>query len=165
TGALARIAIATGSFIAVSTREVFRIGTEEERKPQPPHQQYGRHNPVALPPATGGDNDFAQAQRPARTFESLAERNILHQRDRRKTADCMKRITPHEYRLIPRGYAGDARSNIHEPRDDREEAMGTIDSHIEPTPRASAAIEGAEHDMFRVLGQPGIGMEKQQHVA
>jgi hypothetical protein len=42
-------------------REPFRIGTEEKRQPQSPHQKYGEENAVLLPTATGSNNAFAQA--------------------------------------------------------------------------------------------------------
>src|SRR5713101_7680913 len=90
TGALARIAIATGSFIAVAMRELFRIGTEEKREAQPPHQKDGGENAILLPAAAGRHDEFTQAQRPTHALEPLAQRNVFHQWDCRETACGME---------------------------------------------------------------------------
>src|SRR5262245_40896225 len=79
-GALVSTATATGSFIAISLRELFRIGTEEIGEPQPPHQDHRAEHAMLFPAPTGGGDAFAQAQRPAHALEALAERDVFHQR-------------------------------------------------------------------------------------
>src|SRR5262245_16516084 len=120
-GALASTAIATGSFIAVSLRELFRIGTEEIGEPQPPHQDHCVDHPILFPAPTGGDDAFAQAQRPAHALEALAERDVFHQRDRGKTARRLERGAPHEHRLVAGRNPGEPRADVHEPGDDAQQ--------------------------------------------
>src|SRR5215208_1211431 len=94
-GALASTATVTGSFIAVTSRQLFRISAEEIGEPQPPHQHHGVEHAALLPAPAGGDDAFAQAQRPARAFEAFAEVDVFHQRNRRKTAPRPERVAPH----------------------------------------------------------------------
>src|SRR6516165_4172973 len=96
-GALASTAIATGSFIAVLLRELFRIGAEEIGEPQPPHQDHCVDYAILFPAPTGGGDAFAQAQRPAYALEALAERDVFHQRDWRKTTRRLECRATHEY--------------------------------------------------------------------
>src|SRR5262249_1922900 len=120
-GALASTATATGSFIAISLRELFRIGTEEIGKPQPPHQDHRAEHAVLFPAPTGGGDAFAQAQRPAHALEALAERDVFHQRDWRKTTRRLECRATHEYRLVAGRNPGEPRAHVHEPGDDEQQ--------------------------------------------
>src|SRR5215467_5207330 len=120
-GALASTAIATGSFIAVSLRELFRIGTEEIGEPQPPHQDHRAEHAMLFPATTGGGDAFAQTQRPAHALEALAERDVFHQRDWRKTTRRLECRATHEYRLVAGRNPGEPRADVHEPGDDEQQ--------------------------------------------
>src|SRR5215471_16264884 len=120
-GALASTATATGSFIAVLLRELFRIGTEEIGEPQPPHQDHCLEHAILFPAPTGGGDAFAQAQRPTHALEALAERNVFHQRDCGKATRRLECRAPHEYRLIAGRNPGEPRAHVHEPGNDDQQ--------------------------------------------
>src|SRR5262245_50401963 len=120
-GALASTAIATGSFIAVLLRELFRIGAKEIGEPQPPHQDHCVDYPILFPAPTGGDDALAQAQRPAHALEALAERDVFHQRDCGKPARGLEGRATHEHRLIAGRNPGEPRADVHEPGDDAQQ--------------------------------------------
>src|SRR5713101_2276120 len=164
-GALASTATATGSFIAVMLRELFRIGAEEKSQPQAPHQHHGVEHAVLFPAPAGGDDALAQAQRPAHALEALAERDVLHQRDLRKAAGCLKCVAPREYRLVAGRNPGEPRAQAHEPADDEQERMPAVDLDVEAAPGAAGPVEAVEHDMVGVGREPRIGMQEQEHVA
>src|SRR6516165_7747850 len=109
-GALASTATATGSFIAISLRELFRIGTEEIGEPQPPHQDHRAEHAMLFPAPTGGGDAFAQAQR-----------DVFHQRDWRKTTRRLECRATHEYRLVAGRNPGEPRADVHEPGDDEQQ--------------------------------------------
>src|ERR1700738_2565731 len=75
-GALASIATATGSLIAVLPRQLIWIGAEVIGEPQAPHQNHGGEHAIFLPAPAGGDDAFGEAQRPAHALEALAERDV-----------------------------------------------------------------------------------------
>src|SRR5262249_22840129 len=78
-GALASTATATGSFIAISLRELFRIGTEEIGEPQPPHQDHRVEHAMLFPAPSGGGDALAQAHRLADALGAVADRAVFHQ--------------------------------------------------------------------------------------
>src|SRR5262249_44484922 len=119
--ALATPAFATGSFIAVLLRQLFRIGAEEIGEPQPPHQDHRVDHPILFPAPTGGDDAVAQAQRPAHALEALAKCDVFHQRDRGKAARRLERRATHEYRLVAGRNPGEPRADVHEPGDDAQQ--------------------------------------------
>src|SRR5262245_33738642 len=80
-GALASTATATGSFITVLLRELFRIGTEEIGEPQPPHQDHCLEHAILFPAPTRGGDALAQAQRPAHALAALAESDVFATRE------------------------------------------------------------------------------------
>src|SRR3954447_1361550 len=103
TGALARIAIVTGS---VLTRDVSvlpcqrrGLGAEEIRHAQAPHQQNGAENATLLPPPSGSDNTLLQTKRRAEGLQAARQRNVFHQSDFGKPARGRVNISPDEHRL------------------------------------------------------------------
>src|SRR5262245_65341913 len=83
-GALASTATATASLIAVLPCQRSWIGAEEVGQAQAPHQKHCPDHAIGLPAAARCDDAFAQAQGPTHALEMLAQRDVLHQRDRRK---------------------------------------------------------------------------------
>src|SRR5258708_5579474 len=112
-GALASTAIATGSFIAVLLRELFRTGAEKRGEPQPPHQDHRVDYPILFPAPTGGGDAVTQAQRRAHALEALAERDVFHQRDCGKPPRPLGGRATHQYRLIARRNPREARADVH----------------------------------------------------
>src|SRR5262249_4929417 len=164
-GALASTAIATGSFIAVLLRELFRIGAEEIGEPPPPHQDPSVDYPILPPAPTGGDDAVAQAQRPAHALEALTERDVFHQRDRGKAARRLERGATHEYRLVAGRNPGEPRADVHEPSDDGQQRGPALDLHVAAAPGAGGPVEAAEHDVVGIGRQIRIGMKEEQYVA
>src|SRR5262249_14865123 len=119
--ALASTAIATGSFIAVLLRQLFRIGAEEIGEPQPPHQDHRVDHPILFPAPTGGDDAVAQAQRPAHGLGRVAKSEVSHQRDPRTARRRLERRATHEYRLVAGRNPGEPRADVHEPGDDAQQ--------------------------------------------
>src|SRR5262249_5058419 len=117
-GALASTATATGSFITVLLRELFRIGTEEIGEPQPPHQDHCLEHAILFPAPTGGGGASAKARRPAPALEALEERDVSHRGDCGKAPRRLERRAPHEYRLIAGRNPGEPRADVHEPGND-----------------------------------------------
>src|SRR5688572_20220775 len=80
TGALARIAIATGSAIArdiaIAAGERCRLRAEEIRKPQLPHQEDGADRAALLPAPPRRGDSRGEAERPAHALEPLRELDI-----------------------------------------------------------------------------------------
>src|SRR4029077_18096744 len=144
-GALASTATATASLIAVLPCQRLRIGAEEVGEAQAPHQEHGPDHAVRLPAPARGDDAFAQAHRPAHALEALAERHVLHQRDRREGAGRLERVAPHEYRLVPGRDPGEPRADVHECRNDGEQRIAAVDLDVEAAPGAARPVEPAEH--------------------
>src|SRR5262249_12343762 len=120
-GALASTATATGSFIAVSLRELFRIGTEEIGEPQPPHQDHCAQHAILLPAPTGGGAAVVQAQRPAHALEAIARRDVVQQREGREPARRLERRATREYGLVAGRYPGEPGADVHVPGNDAQQ--------------------------------------------
>src|ERR1700719_1079638 len=84
-GALARIAIATGSGlpwnIAIGSRQPRRIGAEKIRESQPPHEQNRSCHAMFFPPPPRGHDRRGDAQRRSDALETLRHGDVLHQRE------------------------------------------------------------------------------------
>src|SRR5262249_17763205 len=145
TGALASTATATGSFIAVLLRQLVRIGAEEIGEPQPPHQDDGVDDAVLLPASARRDDALGEAERGADALEPLAERDVLHQRDLRKSAGRLERVAAYEDGLIAGGDAGQPRAQAHQPADQNEQRRAALDLDVEAAPGAARALEPIEH--------------------
>src|SRR5262245_20858595 len=133
-GAFASTATATASLIAVLPCQRSRIGAEEVGQAQAPHQKHGPDHAIGLPAPARCDDAFAQAQGPARALETLAQGDVLHQRDCGKSPGRLERVAPHENRLIPGRDPGEPRADIHECRDDGEQRIAAIDLDVETAP-------------------------------
>src|SRR2546429_3088459 len=140
-GALASTATATGSFITVSPREFFRIGTEEIGKPQAPHQNYCVEHPLLVPTPARGDDALTQAQRPAHALEPPAERDVFHQRNCGKAAYRLKRAATHEYRLIASCDPGEACGQVPEPGNNRQNKGAAVDLDGQAAPDPARAVQ------------------------
>src|SRR3970282_1821943 len=66
--------------------ELARIGPEPVSEPKAPHEQDGAHYAALLPAASRRGQAVPQAQRRPEALESLAQRDVLHQRDIRVAA-------------------------------------------------------------------------------
>src|SRR5262249_23082228 len=120
-GALASTATATGSFITVLPRQFAWVGAEGVSEPQPPHQDHGVDDAVLLPAPAGGDDALGEAQRRADALEPLAQRDVLHQRNFRKTPGRLEGVAPREDRLVAGGDAGQPRAQAHQPANQDEQ--------------------------------------------
>src|SRR5262245_48569339 len=80
TGALARIAIVTGSTIAwdiaIAASECRGLAPEDIAEPQPPHQQDRTEYAVLIPAPPRRNDACSQAKRGADALEALAQRHV-----------------------------------------------------------------------------------------
>src|SRR3970282_2841469 len=85
-GALAKTMTAVPSDFVITHCELARIGPQPVSEPQAPHEQDGAHHAVLLPAASRRGQAVLEAQRRPEALESLAEGEVLHQRDIRVAA-------------------------------------------------------------------------------
>ncbi len=143
-------------------RQPRRLDAEVISKPQAPHQQDGAQNAVVLPAPAGSDDRRADAKRPAQAFEPPRHRDVLHQRQVRKTANRHERFACHKDRLIAAGDAGQPRAPI-------DHAGTTAKNGCRPAMRRSkrpqARYEGRSNQTVGVWRQRRIGVQEKECVA
>ena len=144
-------------------RQPRRLDAEVISEPQAPHQQDGAQNAVVLPAPAGSDDRLADAKRPAQAFEPPRHRDVLHQRQVRKTANRHKRFACHKDRLIAAGDAGQPRAPSDHAGDDRQERMPSGNAQIEAAP--DAVREGRSNQAVGVWRQRRIGVQEKERVA
>jgi hypothetical protein len=78
------------------------------KEPQPPHEEDGAHDAVALPAPSGRQDFFPQTGR--RHLHGGAESDVFHQRNLREAAEG---VAMHEDRLVAGRDSGQSRAQVH----------------------------------------------------
>lgn len=116
-----------------------------------------------LPTPCGSDDLSLQTARFSELFQGSADSNIFHQGNLRETAHGLKSLAAHEDGLITGGYTGQAGARIHHAGNQLENSLPAIELHIKTAP-FRALLHGQHNQFDSPFGQPGVGMQKQQHL-
>src|SRR5262249_53302225 len=121
-GALARIAMATGSGlpgnITIRSRQSSRICAEKIRQSQPPHEHDSSYHAMLFPPPPRGHDRRGDTKRRPGALEALGHGDVLHQRNVGKARP--ERRPRREYHLVAGGNTGHPRAQIHRRGNHRE---------------------------------------------
>ena len=100
-------------------------------------------------------------------LQRLAQRDVLHQRERGEAAARRERRARHEDRLVAGRDAGEPRARVHEPaRPAASSGCRPSIAHVEAAPVAApAAARPSSTRRAAPGGQARVGVQEEQHVA
>src|SRR5216684_4407220 len=99
-GARAKTMTTALRLVGVEAGKDLRASAKKIHQPQPPHEQDGARHAARLPAAPRGHDALSKARRRPVALHRLAEGDVLHEGNRRKSTED---VAPHEDRLVAGG--------------------------------------------------------------
>ena len=96
-------------------------------------------------------------------FETRGQLDVLHERNRRVTAETFENVTAHEDRLIAGGDAGERRAPVHAALDDAIGGPRAVETDIETAPEMTG-LDRRAHVAQRLRRQARVHVQEQQNV-
>ena len=125
-----------------------------------------RTTPARLPAPARRDDALAQAERRRYALQPLAQRDVLHQRERRKPARRREGRARHEHRLVAGRDAGEPRAAVHAASaTSAQQRMPAFDPHVEAPPARAGCGEPVECRAVGARREARVGVQEEQHVA